>query len=252
MSSSSSPEWFAEWFASPYYKHLYTHRSDAEADAFIRRLVAHLRPPQQARYLDLACGTGRHSATLSSLGIETVGVDLSEPFIQEATARQLPHASFQEMDMRQLAFDAAFDAVLNLFTSLGYFTDTTDNLDVLLGANRALKPGGKLVIDFLNALHVETHLVPHEELTRNHLHFVIDRRIEDGFVVKTIQVQDGNDTPTYQERVRLYTPTELEQLLSEAGFIPSERWGDYAGTPFDVGSSKRLVIFAHKATDAAE
>jgi SAM-dependent methyltransferase len=53
---------------------------------------------------------------------------------------------FAHGDMRRLRFKGEFDAVVNMFTSFGYFSHR-ENLATLRGMARALVPGGRLVIE---------------------------------------------------------------------------------------------------------
>ena len=75
----------------------------------------------------MACGKGRHSVHLNSLGYQVTGLDLSEESI--AYAKQFENSSlhFDVHDMSTPYHDQ-FDAVFNLFTSFGYFENEEDNL----------------------------------------------------------------------------------------------------------------------------
>ncbi|HQV06156.1 MAG TPA: class I SAM-dependent methyltransferase, partial [Chitinophagaceae bacterium] len=66
--------WYKAWFNSPFYHKLYFERDDKEAAAFIKQLIAHLQPTPGCRMLDVACGKGRHSKTLASLGFDVTGI----------------------------------------------------------------------------------------------------------------------------------------------------------------------------------
>src|SRR5436190_22453275 len=69
--------WYIDWFNSPFYHKLYFERDEEEAKAFICSLVDHLHPEAGSRMLDVACGRGRHSKMLASLGFEVTGFDIS-------------------------------------------------------------------------------------------------------------------------------------------------------------------------------
>ncbi len=84
------------------------------------------------RILDVPCGEGRIAGRLARHGCDVVGVDQSELFLEIAEQRW-PSVSFVRADMRQLAFEGEFDAVVSWFTSFGYF-DRTENDEVLVPA----------------------------------------------------------------------------------------------------------------------
>ena len=67
-----------------------------------------------------------------------------------ALARErYPKVTFVRGDMRTLRYEHEFDAVLNWFTSFGYF-DSQTNDAVLAGFARALRPGGRLLLEMHN------------------------------------------------------------------------------------------------------
>src|SRR5882762_11981979 len=81
----------------------------------------------------------------------TVGLDLSMALLKVAR-KESPDAPYVRADMRDLPFaDETFDLVVNLFTSFGYFDDDREHLRVLSCVAAAMRRGGTLVIDFLNA-----------------------------------------------------------------------------------------------------
>src|SRR5688572_19479368 len=92
--------WFKDWFNSPYYHQLYFQRDDAEAAAFIDKLIDHLQPSPRSMMLDVACGKGRHSIQLASKGYFVTGIDLSEDSIIEAKKFETDNLEFFVHDMR--------------------------------------------------------------------------------------------------------------------------------------------------------
>jgi SAM-dependent methyltransferase len=102
------------------------------------------------RVLDLACGSGDHARRLAAGGLEVLGIDIADSLVahcrQQAAKARLTTATFLQGDMRDLDFEGAFDAVLLLSGSFGFFDDDT-NRNVLGRMVRALKPGGRALID---------------------------------------------------------------------------------------------------------
>lgn len=246
-----APPWYRVWFDSPYYRILYGDRDQAEADAFIRRLARTLRAQPPAAALDVACGAGRHAVVLADLGYDVLGIDLSASSIAAARRRQRANLRFRVMDMRAIAWRQRFDVALNLFTSFGYFGAEEDERRVLAGIRRALRPGGELVIDFLNAARTVAELVPEERTERAGVTFYVTRELSGRTIVKTIEVDDpgrpaGRPRPRFQERVRALSADTLRGYLRDAG-LPVERcYGDYALNPFRPDVSDRLILVARK------
>lgn len=238
--------WFASWFDSNFYHTLYQHRDETEAERFIQSLVAHLSPAPGTRVLDLACGRGRHARQLHSLGMQVLGVDLSPASIADANKEAKDGLAFKVQDMRD-PFPGKFGLILNLFTSFGYFENTSDNRKVLENVAEALEPNGVFVLDFMNVEKVLRNLVPAESKEMDGVFFEISRALEDGVIVKRIHVNDNGMHEDYAERVQALGRDELEEMMMAAGLELTETWGGYDGAAFDPAHSDRLVMFArHK------
>ena len=239
-------QWFERWFNSPYYHLLYGNRDESEASAFIDLLFNTLRLETGSKVLDLACGKGRHSKHINSLGYDVIGIDLSENSISEAKRSESETLDFFVHDMRQLYWQDHFQLVVNLFTSFGYFHSQSDDEKMMKGVFDSLKQGGQFVIDFLNAKKVVRDLVAHEEKSINGVRFIIDRKVDNGVIEKSIRVVDGDNKLKFVEEVdELYLP-DLEERLTNSGFEIQSLYGDYALTAFDEERSDRLIIVASK------
>jgi len=118
-----------------------------QQSAALKSYLADVKFPENARVLDVGCGTGPQSRTLAQWpGVgEVVGVDQLEPFLERARelAADIPNVSFQQADARKLPFDdARFDVVV-LHTLL---THVPGPEDVLADVHRVLRPGGQVAI----------------------------------------------------------------------------------------------------------
>src|SRR5258705_12665122 len=155
--------WYKNWFNSPFYHKLYFERDEQEAVAFIKKLIAHLQPSPASRMLDVACGKGRHSKTLASLGFIVTGIDISPDSIAFAKKFESDNLEFYVHDMRLPFRGNYFDYAFNFFTSFGYFKTRREHDDAIRTIAKSLKPGGVFVIDYLNVHYAEDHLVHNEE-----------------------------------------------------------------------------------------
>ena len=80
------------------------------------------------------------------------GIDLSLPLLIRAadeSQRRALSVNFVHADMREMAFDSQFDGAYSFLTSFGYFDEET-NLKVAASIYRALKPGGRFLLDTIN------------------------------------------------------------------------------------------------------
>ena len=234
-------EWFEQWFGEEYHA-LYPHRDSEDARRAVELIhrVAPWRPGSLV--LDLACGAGRHTAELEGAGARVVGLDLSPAMLHRA--RQRTRAWLVRGDMRALPFRAgSFGLVVNLFTSFGYFRSDAEHGQVLRQVARVLEPGGRFVLDYLNADQVRRTLRrDSEEISDGDGGARVRRRFsEEGlYVVKEIELRAENRS--FQERVRLFTTQELEALLRDAGLAVVERFGDYDGRPMAVDAPRSILV----------
>lgn len=236
-------DWFEEWFGEEYLA-LYPHRDDEEAQTAAKLIRAQVRTAPGARALDLACGAGRHAEVLGERWW-TVGLDLSPALLQVARLNDRA-TPLVRADMRTLPFhDGAFALVVNLFTSFGYFRNDSQHERVVREVARVTQRGGWFVLDYLNAPHVIATLVPWDERRVGSRVVEQERAISaDGrFVSKTITLDD--EARTFVERVRLFTRTDLEAMLTTAGFAVSAVVGDYRGTPHD-DTTPRTIVFGQR------
>jgi len=245
-SRNESGNWFREWFNSPYYHVLYRHRDREEARGFVQRLMEHLDVPVGGKVLDLACGQGRHSVELHRLGYQVVGIDLAEESIEEARAHETEGLEFFVHDMRELYWSDHFDAVLNLFTSFGYFHNSEDDQRTIYSVRDALMPGGVFVLDFLNVNKVISHMVHEEVIEREGLRFTISRRLNGKVIEKDIRVMDGETELLFKEEVDALTLADFESYFAIAGLELSIVFGSYDLATFDATQSDRLIMVAKK------
>jgi SAM-dependent methyltransferase len=242
-------EWFESWFNTPYYHILYKHRDDTEAQAFLRVLMDHLDPEKSCRILDLACGRGRHSIYLSSLGCQVTGYDISPESIEFARERAKGVVRFEVKDMRE-PYGECFDLILNLFTSFGYFETPEEHHSALQCVAEGLNADGRFILDFMNVKKILLGLVEEEIKLVDGIEFRIHREVHDGQIIKSIKFQAKGKGHHYEERVQAFSLTDLSEMLEKAGLQIRELFGDYELNPFNALDSDRLIIVAGKRTNA--
>ena len=149
--------------------------------------------------------------------------------------------------MRNVPLRGAFDLVLNMFTSFGYFKADSDNFHVIENMRKVLRLGGHAVLDFLNPDHVMATLVPHETHTIDGLTVTQDRIVdpESKRIIKDIRITGDGEPRQYQESVRLYQKEELDRMFQEAGFRTVQMYGNYYLEPW-TSNAPRTILVAQK------
>ena len=207
---------------------------------------------QGATVLDLCCGQGRHGQLLADRGIKVVGLDSSRFLLTEAqkngsTSQNRLH--LVEGDTRHIPLKPVCDAVINLFTSFGFFEDS-DNKRVITAVAAALKSSGKFLLEYWNP-----YAVLQLNQTRNWwwLSESLLALAEVEYDPAAGRLSDYRtvvdlSTGTIQEsvnRIRFYFPTELEEIFASAGLKVRAMYGDFDYSPF-LTESRRLITIAEK------
>jgi SAM-dependent methyltransferase len=129
------------------YDFIYSEFKDFEAEA--RDVAALLKEkcPEARRILDVGCGTGRHAAALvEEHGFELDGLDIEAGFLEIARKR-CPKGDFYRGDMASFDLGITYDAVICLYSSIGYVR-TVDRLHLTARSmRRHLGPGGIALVE---------------------------------------------------------------------------------------------------------
>ena len=236
-----STNWYASWFDTPYYHILYKDRDHIEAQEFMDTLTTYLNLEKNETILDLACGKGRHSIYLNKLGYDVVGVDLSEKNINYASQFENESLKFKVHNMSEPYTDK-FDAIFNLFTSFGYFSNENDNLNTIKAIKSNLTDKGIGVIDFMNVDYVINNLIPEETKEMEGIIFNIKRYIKDGFIFKDIKFNHENKDFFFTERVKAISLSDFESYFEKTDINLLSIFGDYKLQKFNKESSSRLIL----------
>ncbi len=241
MSRISSSHWFeavADHLGEAYLRYSFTQGTDQEADFLVDALD--LSPDD--RVLDVGCGPGRHAAALAARGMRVHGVDISARFVDLARER-VPDATFERADARRLDFGDDFDAAYSLcqgaFGILGGpgadDDPEADDLAVLRGMARGVRPGGKVGVSAFSAA------------------FGLTRMGTDGWDHATgvhherTTIRDEAGRPADADLwTTWFTPRELRLLACGAGLEPLAVWsvtpGGYARRPPDPDHEELFLL----------
>lgn len=224
-------------------------RLDA-AQTEVDQIVALLSIGEGAHILDLPCGVGRHALEFARRGHAVVAIDRTASYIERARAearRQCLDVTFELGDMREVCLPGAFDFVLNLFGSFGYFADPADNRAVVEHMYASLRPGGQFMIETMGKEILARDFRARDWSEDGDLLLLSERTIVENWsrVDTRWIVIRGTERYEHLVSVRSYSAAELASLLASCGFGDIRVYGSLAGIPYDQ-AAQRLVIIGRK------
>jgi SAM-dependent methyltransferase len=196
------------------------------------------------RVLDAGCGPGRHALELGKRGIEVVGVDASPDFVALArdAAGDLP-VEFVEADIRTLAYDGEFDAVICLCQGgFGLLGGGVGELDAFGRLTAALRTGGRIAVSAFSSYFVVRHLEPEE---------TFDADLGVNHETSVIRDAEGRER-SFDLWTTCYTPRELRLLAARSGLtvdgVYGVQPGKYARTPPSIDAPEHLLLARRPAS----
>ena len=222
---------------------------DAAAEE-IRTLLDLLKPRPKATVLDLGCGQGRHSLELAKRDLVVTGLDRNQfflDFVRKKSEELNVDVKLIKADMKTFIQPQAFDLVLSLNSSFGYFEEHVDHLQVLANIHGSLKESGTCLFELFGKEVVPKMFVEREWVEIDGTYFLDDRRVDQNWsrivnhcrIIKDGLVKDGTFSLT------IFSGVEFRDMLREVGFSKVSLYGDLSGSSYDQ-HAKKLVAVAIK------
>jgi SAM-dependent methyltransferase len=247
-------KWYVDFFREGFYQRAWApaerfQRAEHEVDFIVEALAL----PPGASVLDLCCGEGRHTVALARRGYRVTSLDLSALHLRlarQAAKEAGVRVRWHRADMRDIPWEREFDAVINVFTSFGYFASDDEDFKVLVGVARALKPGGRFLLDTISREWLVRHLETHgwQEGTDGTL------SIEDrSFDLVTgrqhnhiLSIHRDGSRSEREIDLRMYTLREIAGMLARADLQLRRTWGGFDGRDYGL-DARRMIVLSEKA-----
>lgn len=220
-------------------------RREVEGVASLLGLVA------GQRVLDCPTGYGRHAVGLAEMGFEVVGSDINSEMLAGAMAAagEMPGVRFVKENMQDLSYSNEFDAVINLFFSIGFFETEEENDAIVRNFYNALKPGGKFMMHTdINVprivagdykLHERRNLMSGRQLEIIESYEPSQKRLTGQWILINAD-ETRQELPVYSHRI--YTFDDFAELCYKTGFTDVKGYGDWEGAALSDASEDMIVV----------
>jgi len=243
-------EWFETFFSGLYAQVLPKNFDDARTARQVRLVRRLLKLRKGQRVLDIPCGFGRLTFPLARAGLAMTGVDLTAPYLSRArrqAQREGLDVRFVQRDMRQIDFDGEFHAAFNWFGSFGYFCNA-DNLAFCRRVWRALRPGGRFLVEGPNKSWVMSHFRPRSEETIGGVR--IERRVrydERADRVRAIwTLHKGREAERHELTMWIFNGAQIRTMLRAAGYTNIRLYDRNCPAGRFTRHSRRIIAVAQR------
>ena len=243
-------DWWKDFFEPEFYGQTLENFPHERTKIEVDFLLSILNLKKRAVVLDLCCGIGRHSIEIARRGYKVTGLDYNEKYLETArikAEKDRVKIKFIKGDMRKIPYEDYFDAVLNLFSSFGYFEKDSENFKVFGAVSRCLNLGGRFVLD----------ITSRDKIVRNFQEtswsedggtLVMEKRSfdvkEDLSISRWVWIKDGKKTE-HESRVKLYPYSTHKSELERRGLHIVGSYGGYDGSEYSL-DSRRMIVVAEK------
>jgi 2-polyprenyl-3-methyl-5-hydroxy-6-metoxy-1,4-benzoquinol methylase len=201
--------------------------------------------------LDLGCGIGSFSIALAERGFSVTGVDRTKYLLDKARAKARSMditVEWVQKDMRDFVRPEAYDFVLSMFSSFGYFDDRAEDAAVLRNIFESLRPGGVFLIDVLGKeILAKVFQTSSAQTLPDGSMLVEQRKILDGWtrVQNEWTVIRKGRSRNFTLQLNIYSGQELRQEMELAGLVDVKLYGNLDGDPYGP-DAKRLIAVGSK------
>ncbi len=253
MPQNNLSNWWESFFTDAFADTMLEHSKDDIAhnkavDFLMEEL--HLKP--SSIVFDQCCGTGSVSIDLAKKGVYAIGVDQSALYIERANKKLQTNnlkGEFFTGDALTFKPTKQCDAAFNWYTSFGYYSDDSKNLEMLKSAYNAIKSGGFFALEYVNVANILASKPPYSKviskktpqnmLITNEVDIDINKDMLNQHW--TFTTPNGNKQ-TYHGAIKMYHPHQIKKLLEKCGFTEIKTYGNTAKQELTANSSRCIFV----------
>jgi SAM-dependent methyltransferase len=262
MTTRRKKEWFDdEAFWRETYPFMFPKERLEAGGEDVRKVLALTKPRGKAA-LDLCCGPGRCSVALARAGFKVTGVDRTKFLLDKARARARAAGGraagaraagtkarakieWVQSDMRDFVRPEAFDLVISMFTSFGYFDAKHEDTQVLRNILTSLKPGGACLIQLMGKERLAKIFLPTTSDTLPDGRMLIQRHeiFDDWTRIRNEWIVIGKGkSKRFKFHHTMYSGQEMRDLMERAGFTGVKLYGNLDGDAYGRNSIWLIAV----------
>ncbi|WP_188316967.1 class I SAM-dependent methyltransferase [Solihabitans fulvus] len=198
--------------------------------------------------LELGVGTGRHAVAFVRHGLRVHGVDASQRMVEKLGERDhLGQVAVTVADFTQCVVSERFDVVFLGLNTLWELPTQELQLATLRNAGQQLAAGGRLVVDVSEPTRLHSRQSPQVAMhdIGGEAVLVSATRVNPfrQHTVVSFSIIEPGVIHKLQEVSRYVWPSELDLMAGVAGLVLTDRWSDWAGTPYSPGAERLISVY---------
>jgi hypothetical protein len=153
--------------------------------------------------------------------------------------------------MRKLPATEVYNYGL-LLDSFGFFESDEENEKVIRQLRRAVEPGGRIVITIVNGTKISRDFGPvgREEREGRVVEIRRELQADRRILREEVVVIEKGERHAGERRQRLYSVSEIAEIVSRNGFRSRQLYGDMLGNTFSEDTSWKVVMICDRIDDA--
>jgi D-alanine-D-alanine ligase len=242
-------DWYTDFFSAETPGRLGKYDESEQSRLQVDFIAGCLQLTTESKLLDLCCGKGRHLLEFLRRGLNAAGADSSAYMISECRTRAESEGLNPDLkvcDIRELDYVSEFDAITMVLPAIGFFETDQDDYLVMENIARALKPNGLLYMDLVGLESSIRAYIPERHTINRRGDRVVKMKRYDPTRGRMLgsEVTYLSDGTTDERRFsqRLYTYSEMSNMLRQAGFTMDAAYGDYTGSEYTIDSSNMIML----------
>ena len=215
-------------------------------------IIGELSASEGNSLIDVGCGQGRYSLAFAARGLHVTGLDASEILLNQARVLDSDAAAAVRWvlgDMRRLPATDTYQYGV-LLDAFGFFESDDENEDVIRQLRQVVVPGGRVVIAVVNGEKILNALEPVDRQQKDGRVVEVRRELEGRILREEVVVTEGTHEYAGERRQRLYSVSEIEDMVARNGFRSRRLYGDMIGERFSEENSWKIVMICDRIADA--